>query len=173
VNFVKVLKAGFEKFPQEPWFLQNLINYYIFTNQFQDALVYLNNAIKREPNIAQYYYVKGNLSESMGNLDEARSAFDKAIELDPKLADAYAGIGRLYYNRAVKLADAANEIKDNKLYVAAKKNADDVFSESIPFFKKASELKPDEMEYKRTLRTLYYRLKMDKEFEALEKEMNQ
>jgi tetratricopeptide (TPR) repeat protein len=173
VNFVKVLKAGFEKFPQEAWFLQNLINYYIFTNQSQDALVYLNNAIEREPNIAQYYYVKGNLSESMGRLDEARAAFDKAIELDPKLADAYAGIGRLYYNRAVKLSDAANDIKDNKLYVAAKKNADGVFIESIPFFKKASELKPDEMEYKRTLRTLYYRLKMDKEFDALEKEMNQ
>ena len=33
VNFVKTLKAGFEKFPNEPWFLQNLINYYIFSNQ--------------------------------------------------------------------------------------------------------------------------------------------
>lgn len=173
VNFVKVLKAGFEKFPQEPWFLQNLINYYIFTNQSKEALVYLNNAIEREPKMAQYYYVKGNLSESMGNFDEARAAFDKSLELDPKLADAYAGIGRLYYNKAVKMADAANDIKDIKQYNLAKKNADAVFVESIPFFKKAAEVKPEEMEYKRTLRTLYYRLKMDKEFEAIDKEMNQ
>lgn len=34
-------------------------------------------------------------------------------------------------------------------------------------------MKPEEMEYKRTLRTLYYRLKMDKEFDAIDKEMNQ
>jgi len=172
VNFVKTLKAGFEKFPAEAWFLQNLINYYIFTNQSQDALVYLNSAIAREPNMPQYQYVKGNLAESMGKLDEARAAFDRAIELDNTIADAYAGIGRLYFNQAVKMADQANDIKDIKLYNAAKKKADGVFMESIPYFKKAAELKPEESDYKKTLKTLYYRLKMDKEFEAIEKELN-
>lgn len=173
VNFVKTLKAGFEKFPNEPWFLQNLINYYIFSNQAKDAIVYLNAAIKRDPNKAEYQYIKGNLDENMGNLEDARKAFDKAIELDPTQADAYAGIGRLIYNKGVAMADAANEIKDNKLYNAAKKKADAVFAESIPFFKKAAELKPAEMEYKRTLKNIYYRLKMDKEYEAVDKEMNQ
>ncbi len=172
VNFVKTLKAGFEKFPTEPFFLQNLINYYIFTNQSSNALTYLNSAIAREPNMAQYQYVKGNLDESMGKFDEARVAFDKAIELDKTYADAYAGIGRLYYNKAVKMADEANDIKDVKLYNAAKKKADGVFAESIPFFVKATEIKPDDSDYKRTLKTLYYRLKMDKEFEAIEKELN-
>lgn len=172
-KYVSTLKAGFEKFPQEGWFLQNLINYYIFSNKSKEAIAYLDNAISREPGIAQYRYVKGNLNESLGNLDTAREDFNKALELDPTLADAHAGIGRLFYNKAVKMSDEANDIKDNKLYNAAKKKADAVFAESIPYFKKASELKPDEMEYKRTLKTLYYRLKMDKEFEALEKEMNQ
>ena len=173
VNFVKTLKAGFEKFPNEPWFLQNLINYYIFSNQAKDAIVYLNAAIKRDPNKAEYQYIKGNLDENMGNLEDARKAFDRAIEIDPKQADAYAGIGRLIYNKGVSMSDAANEIRDNKLYNAAKKKADAVFAESIPFFKKAAELKPAEMEYKRTLKNIYYRLKMDKEYEAIDKEMNQ
>jgi tetratricopeptide (TPR) repeat protein len=173
VNYVKVLKAGFEKFPKEAWFLQNLINYYIFTNQSKEALTYLNNAIESEPGIAQYYYVKGNLTESMGMIEEAQAAFDKSLELDPNSADSYAGIGRLKYNQAVKMSDKANEIKDNKLYNAAKDKADLVFKESIPFFKKAVELNPKEMEYKRTLKTLYYRLQMDKEFEALQKEMGE
>lgn len=172
VKYVSTLKAGFEKFPQEGWFLQNLINYYIYANKSKEALTYLDNAISREPKMAQYHYVKGNLDESLGNLDAARADFDKALELDANMADAHAGIGRLFYNKAVKMSEAANDIKDNKLYNAAKKKADAVFAESIPYFKKASELKPDEMEYKRTLKTLYYRLKMDKDFDALEKEMN-
>ena len=173
VNLVKTLKAGFEKFPSEPWFLQNLINYYIYSNQTAEAIVYLNAAIERDPNKAEYQYIKGNLDENMGNLEDARKAFEKAIELDPKQADAYAGIGRLIYNNAVAMSDAANDIRDNKLYVAAKKKADAVFIESIPYFKKAAEMKPEEMEYKRTLKNLYYRLKMDKEYEAIDKEMNQ
>jgi tetratricopeptide (TPR) repeat protein len=172
VNFVRVLKEGYKKFPKEAYFLENLINYYIYTNQSKEAIVYLNNAIEREPNRAEYQYIKGNLDESLGNIDAAMASFEKAIEIDPKLADAWAGKGRLIYNKAVQMSDAANEIKDNKKYNAAKKEADAVFEQSVPFFKKAAELKPDVREYKQTLKTLYYRLKKDKEFEAIEKELN-
>jgi len=172
VNFVKTLKEGFEKFPAEPWFLQNLINHLIFSGKTADALVYLNNAIQREPASAQYRYVKGNLDESLGNTDEALASFDKAIELDPTMADAHAGKGRLYYNKAVKMLEAANNIKDNKLYQAELKKAEGIFKESVPFFQQASKLKPEDVEFKKTLRTLYYRLKMDAEFAAIDKEIN-
>ncbi|MFA6580761.1 MAG: tetratricopeptide repeat protein [Paludibacter sp.] len=172
VNFVKTLKEGFEKFPSEAWFLQNLINYFIYSGKTAEALVYLNTAIEREPNIAQYRYVKGNLDESQGNIDSALVSFDKALQLDPTLAEAYAGKGRLYYNKAVKMVESANEIKDVKTYNAALKKAEDVFKQSVPFFQKAAELKPKEIEYKKTLKTLYYRLKMDADYEAISKEID-
>lgn len=172
VNFVKTLKEGFEKFPTDAWFLQNLINYFIYSGKTQDALTYLNTAIEREPAMSQYRYVKGNLDESLGNFDAALASFDKAIELDPKMADAYAGKGRLYYNKAVKMSEVANTIKDVKLYNAEMKKTEVVFKESLPFFQKAAELKPKDIEYKRTLKTLYYRLKMDADFEAIKKEID-
>lgn len=172
VNYVKTLKEGFEKFPSEAWFLQNLINYFIYSGKTADALTYLKTAIERQPNMSEYRYVKGNLDESLGNLEDARASFDKAIELDPTLADAYAGIGRLYYNKAVKMVEAANSIKDVKLYNAELKKSEKVFMESVPFFKKAVELKPKEIEYKKTLKTLYYRLKMDADYEAITKEID-
>ncbi|HOF99150.1 MAG TPA: tetratricopeptide repeat protein [Paludibacteraceae bacterium] len=171
IKYVETLKEGLEKFPSELWFLQNLINHYIYSGKIQDALAYLNDAIKRDPNIAQYYFVKGNLEENLGNYDEAISAFNKAIELDPNLAEAYAGIGRLYYNKAIKMLEVANDIKDVKLFNQEKEKANKVFKESIPYFQKAKELNPNEIEYKRTLRTLYYRLQMDKEFEAIDEEI--
>lgn len=172
VNFVKTLKEGFEKFPSEAWFLQNLINYFIYSSKIPEALVYLNTAIEREPNMAQYRYVKGNLDESLGKYDDALASFDKAIEIDPTMADAYAGKGRLFYNKAVKMLEEANNVKDIKVYNATQLKAEAVFKESVPFFKKAAELKPTEVEYKKTLKTLYYRLKMDKEFEAINKEID-
>jgi tetratricopeptide (TPR) repeat protein len=172
VNFVKTLKDGFDKFPQEAWFLQNLINYFIYSGKTKDALTYLNTAIEREPQLAQYQYVKGNLDESLGNFDAAFDDFKKAIDLDPKLADAYAGTGRLYYNKAVKVLENANNIKDVKLYTAEQKKAEEIFKQSVPFFQKAAELKPKEIEYKKTLKTLYYRLKMDTDFEAISKEID-
>jgi tetratricopeptide (TPR) repeat protein len=172
VNYVKTLNEGFEKFPSEAWFLQNLINHLIYSKKTAEALVYLNKAIEREPKLAQYRYVKGNLDESLGNFDIALASFDKAIELDPTMADAYAGKGRLFYNKAVKMVEEANNIKDIKTYNAELKKAESVFKESVPYFKKASEINPKEIEYKKTLKTLYYRLKMDADFEAIKKEID-
>lgn len=172
VNFVKTLKEGFERFPSEAWFLQNLINYFIYSSKIPEALVYLNTAIEREPTMAQYRYVKGNLDESLGKYEEALASFDKAIEIDPTMADAYAGKGRLYYNKAVKMLEEGNKVKDIKLYNAIQLKAEGVFKESVPYFQKAAELKPAEVEYKKTLKTLYYRLKRDKEFEAISKEID-
>jgi len=172
VNFVKTLKEGTELFPSDVWFLQNLINYYIFSGKTKEALAYLDKAIAREPNLAHYRYVKGNLDESLGNTEEAIAAFDKAIELEPTMADAYAGKGRLYFNKAVKMSDESNKIKDNRLYNIEAKKVDDAFRISLPFFKKAAELNPKEVEFKKTLKTLYYRLKMDAEFEAVKKEID-
>jgi len=172
VNFVKTLKEGFELFPTDAWFLQNLINYYIYSGKMKEALLYLDKAIEREPTLSQYRYVKGNLEESQGNFDEARLAFDKAIELDPTQADSYAGIGRIYYNKAVKILEAGSKIKDVKLYNAEAKKAEDLFKQSLPFFKKASEVNPKDIEFKKTLKSLYYRLQMNTEFDAVNKEIN-
>jgi tetratricopeptide (TPR) repeat protein len=87
------------------------------------------------------------------------------------MGDAYAGKGRLYFNKAVKMLEEANKIKDAKLYNAEAKKSEAVFKESVPYFKKASEINPKDIEYKKTLKTLYYRLKMDAEFEAINKEI--
>ncbi len=171
VKFVDVLKEGFEKFPEEAWFLQNLINYYIFAQKSDEAMVYLNKAVTRDPNNPQYLFVMGNLEESKGNFEGAKAAFEKALAADPDLADAWAGVGRLIFNKAVQMADAANLIKENKPYLAAKKKADDEFAKSLPYFEKAKELNPDDMENLRTLRTLYYRLKMDSKYDAISKEL--
>jgi len=171
-NFVNTLKEGLGKFPTDAWFMQNLINYYIYSGKIKDALTYLDKAIEKEPSLAQYRYVKGNLEESLGNYEEARAAFDKAIELDPTQAESYAGIGRIYYNKAVKILEASAKIKDMKVYNAEAKKAEDLFKQSLPFFKKASEVNPKEVEYKKTLKTLYYRLQMNAEFDAVKKEID-
>lgn len=172
VNYVNTLKEAFQKFPTEPWFLQNLINHFIFTGQTEESLVYLRNAIEREPNVAQYHYVKGNVDETLGNVEDAKVDFQKAIELEPTMADAYAGMGRVYFNVAVNMLDEASNLQDQAQYEQELQKAQDIFKESLPYFQKAAELNPDDTDYKMTLRTLYYRLGMDAEYEAINKELN-
>jgi tetratricopeptide (TPR) repeat protein len=171
-NFVETLQNAVARFPQEPWFLQNLINFYIFSGQEQTAIDYLATAIEREPNVAQYHLIKGNLDENQGNYEVALVEFDKALALDPTMADAMAGKGRVYYNQAVKLNEAAALISDNKAYKKALDEMNEVFKKSLPFFEKAHEMAPDDRSYLQTLKALYYRFGMDDKYAEVSEKLN-
>lgn len=171
-NYVRVLQDAVERFPQEPWFLQNLINHYIFSNQTAEAITFLEKAIEREPNVAQYHLIKGNLDENQGNYDAAMADFDQALAIDPKLADAEAGKGRVYYNQGVKMNEEAAYISDGKAYKKALEDMNAMFKKSLPFFEKAHELDPENRDYMITLRTLYYRFDMKAQYEAINDKIN-
>lgn len=171
-KFVATLQHAIDRFPSEPWFIQNLINYYIYSGQEETAVNYLSQAIAREPNVAQYHLIKGNLNENLGHYDEAMADFDNALKVDPKLADAMAGKGRVYYNQAVKLNEAAAMISDNKAYKKALDEMNDVFRKSLPFFEEAHRMDPTERQYMQVLKGLYYRFHMDAEYEAINAELN-
>ena len=94
------------------------------------------------------------------------------MALDPKMADAMAGKGRVYYNQAVKLNEAAAMISDNKEYKKALDEMNAVFKQSLPFFEKAHEMAPEERSYLQTLKGLYYRFGMDAEYEAVSEKLN-
>ena len=171
-NFVATLQNAVNRFPQEPWFLQNLINYYIFSGQEQTAIDYLAQAIEREPNVAQYHLIKGNLEENQAHYEAALNEFDQALALDPNMADAMAGKGRVYYNQAVKLNEAAAMISDNKAYKKALDEMNAVFKQSLPFFEKAHEMAPEDRNYLLTLKGLYYRFGMDDKYAEVSEKLN-
>ena len=168
VNAVRELQEAMVRFPQEPWFLQNLINYYIFSKQEDKAIEYLNQAIEREPGVAEYHLIKGNLSANQGNNAEALTEYDQALEINPMLAEAHAGKGRVHYNEASKIIEEATYIQDAKAYKAALNMASDKLKESLPFFEKALEVAPDNREYMVILKGIYYRLHMDDKYEAMQ-----
>ena len=171
-KFVETLQNAIARFPQEPWFLQNLINYYIFSGQEQTAIDYLAQAIEREPNVAQYHLIKGNLDENQGHYEDALKDFDNALAIDGTLADAMAGKGRVWYNQAVKLNEAAAMITDNKEYKKALDEMNEVFRKSLPYFEKAHEMAPEERSYMQTLKGLYYRFGMDDKYNKISEELN-
>lgn len=172
VNFVATLQNAIARFPQESWFLQNLINYYIFSGQELTAIDYLATAIEREPNVAQYHLIKGNLDENQGRYEDALKDFDNALAIEPTLAEAVAGKGRVWYNQAVKLNEAAALISDNKEYKKALEEMNAVFYKSLPFFEKAHEIAPEERSYMQTLKGLYYRFNMTDKYNAISEKLN-
>lgn len=173
VALEKTLEEGLKLFPTEDYYLNSLINIYIYSNRNDQAIQALNSAIERNPNDANLYNVLGRVYETgLKDYANAEKNFQIALEKDPSLADALSGMGRIFYNQGVSKLSEANMLNDNKQYQEALTVAKDFFQKALPYYQKAHEAKPEVMENMIALRGIYYNLNMGKELEAIEAEMN-
>jgi tetratricopeptide (TPR) repeat protein len=74
---------------------------------------------------------------------------------------------------AYVFVDMGNKLNDDAAYLNAKDYAkakieiDNAFRKALPYFEKAYEMAPDNLEYKRSLRQLYYRLGEEEKYYQL------
>lgn len=168
VSYLNTLKEGFTKF-KEGWYLDNIINHYIFQEKYSEAVNYLDNAIAQAPDSADYQATKGVIEDRLGNTDIAKTAFEKALQLNPKSFKANYGLASMIYNKAYKRNEEIQTIKDNKTYNVEYDKVKAIFKESLPYMEKAYQLDPNNDDCKRALRSLYYMFQMNKEYEGLNK----
>ena len=173
VMLEKTFEGGMQVFPDSAFFLNNLINTYIYSNRNEKALEMLNVAIQKNPNDANLYNVMGRVYETgLKDYANAEKNFQIALEKDPNLTDALSNIGRIYYNQGVNKLSEANMINDSKKYQEELSMAKDLFKKALPYYKKAHEAEPEKMDNMIALRGIYYNLNMGPELEAIEAEMN-
>lgn len=172
VGALEILQEGFEKYPQDNNVLTSMIQIYLDLKKTEEAMTYLDLAIKQDPQNATYYFAKGTLHETMEQEDEAITAYENAIDLKPDYFDANYNLGALFYNKGVQQIEVANNIptSENERYEAELAKADKWFEKALPYMEKCLELKPGDNMSMESLKNLYYRLKMmDKYNEMLEK----
>ena len=173
VMLEKTFEEGMQVFPDSAFFLNNLINTYIYSNRNEKALEMLNVAIQKNPNDANLYNVMGRVYETgLKDYANAEKNFQIALEKDPNLTDALSNIGRIYYNQGVNKLSEANMINDSKKYQEELSMAKDLFKKALPYYKKAHEAEPEKMDNMIALRGIYYNLNMGPELEAIEAEVN-
>jgi len=169
---VEVLKEGFEKYPNDNVILTSMIQLYLDMKKTEDAMKYLDMAIKQDPDNATFHFAQGTLHEKLGQMDEAVESYTTAINSDKEFFNAYYNLGALYYNEGVKQIEYANSIptSENQRYQGELAKADDWFEKSLPYMEKCHELDPADKMTMESLKNLYYRLKdMDNYNKMLEK----
>ena len=171
-NYVNHLKIGYEKYPANADLIGGIINYYLLeAENSEGAFEYLNIAKQKDPGNAQYYLAEAQLCTKIGQPEKAKELYLKSIELSPDLFEAQYNLGVIYFNEAVILSDEANQITDNAKYQVAKEIADAKFAEALPFIENAHKLSVEDTGIMSTLKTLYYRLKMNDKYEEISKKM--
>jgi len=164
------LAEAVERFPKEPWFIQNMINDLVQSKDTLGAVAYLDKAIENDPSQSQYYHTKATLLSTLRRFDEAFTFFDKAIAMDPQNPEYYLNYAYSYSDKATTMLEGTDNLSQ-KEYMAVKKQSDEVLKLALPYFEKAHELAPGDMNYARPLRQCYYRLGLQAEYDRLSEEM--
>lgn len=161
---LKALKTGFEKHPDNQSILIELINFYLLRGESKEALEYLSLAKQDDPENISFIFAEGTIYDKLERTEDAIEAYKKCIELDSVYFNAYFNLGVVYYNKAVKIIDDAQEIEDLKTYNEMMASSEVEFSNALPYMERARDLAPDDevkCEVLTTLKTLYYRVKME------------
>ena len=167
-----MLKSLPEKFPGDKNITLQLIDLYIKSGKNDEALKYLDAAKKDDPNNYSLWFAEGIIFLNQNKYDPAITDLTKAIEMKPDIYDSQYGLGAAYINKASDMFVKANDIMDVDKYNVAIQEAMAVFSKALPFMEKANQLKPDDLYALRSLKELYYRLKMTDKYNEVKAKLD-
>ena len=168
-----ILKEGREKFPENQTMITDEVNVYLGQDKHAEAVTALSAAIKGEPDNASLHFAFGFVNDRLAAkelekddnggeqydlyMTAAEKSYKKAMELDPTNFDAVYNLGAMYFNRAVKMNEAANMIDDMKKFEIARDAADVEFDISLPILEQAYQINADDKGVLASLKQLYYR----------------
>lgn len=137
-------------------FLNQIINYYLQTEKYDEALNYLAKGIEENPTNAQYYALRGIIYDNQKETAKAHDDYAKALEINPNN-----GLALFYMGRNIAaVAGAEQDAYDKPDYEQFKKSTvDPKYREAVGYLEKAYEADPNNRgEVLKLLEILYYNL---------------
>jgi tetratricopeptide (TPR) repeat protein len=156
-------KAGL-LFPDRTPTLLKLAEFQLIVKQHTPALATLQRIQQREPLNPEMFFMFGNVFSDMGKTDQAITAYQSAVENDPKLVDAWIKLADLlaekdlpqaakYYDNAIKADSGSVEALHAKAYYLSNKKND--LKGSVALYKKINTINPQYYEGYYNLGLLY------------------
>ena len=170
-NWISTLKEGIQMYPDYSFFFGHLVDYYSNTGKFDEAMVFADDMIAKDPNNPFFLYVKGYLYQNMKDYDNAIKYYKKTVEADPSYAEAYSNLGLFYCTQGLEYTDKVTTDFNDPNYAAEQAKIKKFYEEARPYYEKARALKPDQRDlWLNGLYTIYYKLNLP-EFDEIEKLM--
>jgi len=172
-KFEKTCDDGLRKFPENTFFLLNMINAHTNKKEYAQAITLLENAIKKDTENAELYNVLGLVFDNDNNSEKAVENLTKAVELEPTNIKFNSNAGRVFFNLGVEARRKADETKDEALTKSLMQQQKEYYTKALPYYEKVFEDDSTNREAVYALFAIYDRLdrpeisKVDKIYKRL------
>ena len=184
-KYKSTLKEARKKLPNNQDIIQEEINVYLESQEYDKALINLDQAIINDPTNKALIYARGIILDNQqstlradGKKDEANEAYARAeadykkvVELDSEGFDGNYSLGALYYNRGAEMLNEANNILDDAKYKVAKVAAEKQLTAALPYLEKAHALNAEDMDTMTSLKTIYARTNQTEKYDEMKEKI--
>ena len=174
-KYDEMVAAGRAKFPENESLLRAELQTFLENQDYEKALVNLNQAIEKDPSNKLFHYIKGYIIQTeTKDLEKARAAYAKAIEIDPEYIEPLYMTGLTYVEGANKITEKMNALKLNETskYDALQKEQNAEFAKALPFFEKAHSIDATDKDTLNALKEVYYKLKKYEKAKEIQAELD-
>jgi tetratricopeptide (TPR) repeat protein len=174
-NYLASLQEAFAKYPENPFFIGSIINYYAMEGKTADALKYIDQEIARNPSNIEYIIVKAELlSRQMQKFDEARAVLQQALDIDPNNEKAIYVMANLYNSEGIYILEKAEDLNINE-YEKERKRSLETMSKALEYFEQLRKTMSPDNELRESvlqvMRGIYLRLEQTDKYQEVNAEL--
>ena len=172
IKWFETIKEGFQRFPEQNYFVGNLMDNYIRKGQLDEGMSQVNELLAKGET-PYLLYVKAVLLYEKKDYAASEAVCDQIIGMGKELvAEAYAKKGDCSFFPAQGIVEEnANIDVDDPKYNANDAKIKALYEKALPSYLKAKEVAPDNKQlWGNYLLNIYWKLNKS-EYEALEKEL--
>lgn len=168
-RYMETLLQAFDLYPQNEYFYATLINIYSKDNDYKSSLGVVNRLIEVDAQNRKYWYLKGKMHQTQRQLDEAITAYQHAVEINPDDVESYASLGNIYIEQANAFYKTANLKLGAQDYEKNRKQLNEYYQNARHALENCRRIAPDDKSYWQSgLREVYFKLNMGKELKSVE-----
>ncbi len=101
---IQTMEAARRRFPEDMYTMLKLAETQFILEQHEDMEYTIKAILMRDPRNSDGHVLNGMLRKTKGELNQAKSAFQTAVEIDPEQMDAWLFLGSIYEDEKNPLA---------------------------------------------------------------------
>lgn len=161
-DYKKTISKARGMFPENEELIREELSIFLDNNEYEKAISNIDASLKNDPNNPLFLYIKGTLYYSnLKDFEKAKESYKGALELDPAHADANYMMGVMYIDEANQFVEEMNKLTtsaaDSKKYEKLKADQKEVFKKALPYFVKANEVNPGDIDVLRAMQQVYFK----------------
>lgn len=169
-----IVMAAREDYPSDKILAEYEIQLLLQLNKMDEAMAQIKEALANDPENTSILLRSGYLKEQSGDIDGALADYKKSVQVDPDFYEGNYYAGALLLEKSREILAELNSLSDaewEKRSEAMGKEANQYYSDAIPYFEKSLQLRPDDTDIMGILYQIHTRLKNTAEAEKYNKKL--